>query len=184
MAIKIIQFISADYLKARTAVNQNVSTKMINPVIQEAQEIDIMPTLGERLYKKVESDIENDTLTGDYLTLVNHYVAPVLAYRTFERLVKVAAFKVAEGNVYRATSEQGEGTSTRDLGMLSRNASNVADDYTKRLEDYLCFNTSKFPEYKESLNEEVKARRLNTFSGLSLGPEAPRMNEVKDEGGD
>ncbi len=181
MAINVIQFISAGYLKARTNVNTNVSDKMINPVIQEAQEIDVMPIIGERLYRKIEGDIENDTLTGDYETLVNRYIAPALAYRSYQRLISVAAFKVAEGNVYRSTSENAEGTTNTDLAMMQRAASQTADTYTTRLEDYLCFNNSKFPEYRQSINEEVRARNLTTFNGLSLGTEWPRLNEVKDE---
>lgn len=180
--IKVIQFISAGYLKARTNVNTNVSDKIINPVILETQELSIMSVIGERLYTKIAVDIDDDNLAGDYLTLVNKYIAPALAYRTYERLINVMAFKVAEGNVYRATSDNAEATSMTDLAALRRGASMAADDYSIRLEKYLCHNNAKFPEYMQSTNEEVTAKKLSTFNGLSLGDVYERrINEYKND---
>lgn len=180
--INVIQFISADYLKARTNVNSNVSAKIINPVILETQELSIMTVIGERLYMKISKEIDNNTLAGDYLTLVNRYIAPALAYRTYERLINVMAFKVAEGSVYRSTSENAESTSAQDLAGLRRGASMAADDYTIRLEKYLCHNNQKFPEYLQSTNEEVKAKNLSTFNGLSLGNVyESKITEYRDE---
>ena len=48
--------------------------------VKIAQQIDIQNLLGTDLYNKISADIIADSLTGDYLTLVNTYVQPCLIW--------------------------------------------------------------------------------------------------------
>ena len=179
--MKIIQIIDSKYVQLRCNVNENVSSKLIDRVILEAQEMDILPLLGEILYERILDDIDEDSLAGDYKTLVETYVAPVLAYRVYQRLIYSLGFKIAEGNVYRSQSENGAAVTNTDLSMLSRNASKIADNYTDRLVNWLCNRTSAIPEYIQFDQDKVGRHRNNIYNGLSLGDTfIPKMTEYKD----
>ena len=179
--MKIIQIIDAKYVQLRCNVNENVSSKLIDRVILEAQEMDILPLLGEILYERILDDIDTDSLTGEYKTLVETYLAPVLAYRVYQRLIYALGFKVAEGNVYRSQSENGAAVTNTDLSLLSRNAAKIAENYSDRLVNWLCNRTSAIPEYIQFDQDKVGRYRNNIYNGLSLGDTfIPKMTEPKN----
>ena len=179
--MKIIQIIDAKYVQLRCNVNENVSSKLIDRVILEAQEMDILPLLGEILYERILDDIDTDSLAGEYKTLVETYLAPVLAYRVYQRLIYALGFKVAEGNVYRSQSENGAAVTNTDLSLLSRNAAKIAENYSDRLVNWLCNRTSAIPEYIQFDQDKVGRYRNNIYNGLSLGDTfIPKMTEPKN----
>lgn len=179
----IIQFIDSNYVKLRCNVNENVNSKLIDRVIVESQEMDILPLLGEVLYDRIKDDIDADTLDGVYRQLLETYVAPVLAYRVYQRLIYALGFKVAEGNVYRSESENGAAVNNTDLSLLSRNAAKIAETYSDRLVKWLCNRTSEIPEYLAFDQDKVGRYNNNIYSGLSLDVHIPRMTENKHENG-
>lgn len=180
--MNIVQFIDSSYVKLRCNVNENVNSKLIDRVILEAQEMDILPLLGEVLYDRLKADIDNDTLAGVYKVLLESYVAPVLAYRVYQRLIYALGFKVAEGNIYRSQSENGSAVDNTDLSMLSRNAAKIAETYTDRLTNWICTKTSQIPEYFAFEQDKVGKFRNNIYNGLSLGDTfVPKITEYKEK---
>ena len=71
-------FISRTDLVKNTILDGNVDTDKFIPYIKIAQEVHIQNYLGSELYNKISSDIIAGTLSGNYLTLVNTYVQPML----------------------------------------------------------------------------------------------------------
>ena len=73
-------FISRTDLVKNSIIDGNVDTDKFIQFIKIAQQIDIQNLLGTDLYNKISQDIIDDTLTGNYLTLVNTYVQPTLIW--------------------------------------------------------------------------------------------------------
>ena len=73
-------FISRTDLVRNSIIDSNVDTDKFIFFIRLAQEIHVRNYLGSDLYNRISNDIINDTLTGDYLTLVNTYVQPMLIH--------------------------------------------------------------------------------------------------------
>ena len=63
-----------------TAMNGNVDTDKFIQYIKIAQDIHIQGYLGTDLLEKIKADIVASTLTGDYLTLVETYIKPMLIH--------------------------------------------------------------------------------------------------------
>ena len=85
MAIQHTLFISTGRLKKDTSLGESVSDDLLLPYILMAQDRYILPVLGTDLYNKLVSDIQGDSLTGNYLTLLQTYIQPALvqfAYST------------------------------------------------------------------------------------------------------
>ena len=63
-----------------TSLSGSIDTDKFIQYVLIAQEITVQQLLGTDLYEKIQTDIEGSSLTGDYSTLVNDYIKPVLIH--------------------------------------------------------------------------------------------------------
>ena len=63
-----------------TAMNGNVDTDNFIQYVKIAQDIHIQNFLGTDLLQKIQTDIINSSLSGDYLALLVTYVKPMLIH--------------------------------------------------------------------------------------------------------
>jgi hypothetical protein len=70
-------FIRPEEITATTVLGGNVDIDNYLFCVSKAQLTVIEPLLGTILYDKIIEDIDNDTLTGDYLILFNDFVKPI-----------------------------------------------------------------------------------------------------------
>jgi len=139
-----------------TAMNGNVDTDKFIQYVKIAQDKHIENYLGTDLLNKIQADIIADTLTGDYLTLVNDYVKPALLHFTMVEFLPYSNYTIANKGVFKHTSENSEGVSKEEIDYLLEKERDTAEYYTNRLIDYLNFNApSKFSEYYTNVNEDV-----------------------------
>jgi len=161
-------FITRSDLVRNTFLSGNVDTDKFLQFIKIAQEVHVQQYLGTKLYEKIGSDIIADTLTGNYETLVNDYVQPMLVHWAMTEYLPFAAFTASNGGVYKRTVENGETASREDLSFLIEKERNLAEYYTRRLIDYLAFRNNLFPEYNQNTNDDIYPLRDSTFNGWVL----------------
>jgi len=148
-------FISRTDLVKNTIIDGNVDTDKFIQFISIAQDIHIQNYLGTKLYKRIENDIINDTLTGDYLKLVTDYIQPMLIHYAMVDYLPFAAYQVKNGGVFKHSSENAETVSKDEVDFLIQKERDFAEYYTRRFVDYICFDNTKFPEYTENQQSDV-----------------------------
>jgi len=148
-------FISRTDLVKNTIIDGNVDTDKFIQFISIAQDIHIQNYLGTKLYEKIENDIINDTLTGDYLKLVTDYIQPMLIHYAMVDYLPFAAYQVKNGGVFKHNSENAETVSKDEVDFLIQKERDFAEYYTRRFVDYICFDNTKFPEYTENQESDV-----------------------------
>lgn len=151
-----------------TALNGNVDSDKFIQYVKIAQDIELQNILGTRLLNKIKTDIENSTLTGDYLDLVTDYIKPVLIHWAMSRYLPWAAYTIANKGVYKHGAENSESVDKSEVDFLVEKERQTAQDYTQRLQDYICFNQTLFPEYNQNTNADVSPDSDNYFSGWVL----------------
>lgn len=161
-------FISRTDLVRNSIIDGNVDTDKFIQFIKIAQEIHIQNYLGTDLYNRISTDIINDTLTGDYLTLVNTYVQPMLIHFALVDYLPFAAYQLKNGGVLKHNSENSETVAKEEIDYLVNKEREFADYYTRRFIDYMCFNQEKFPEYNSNSNEDVDPSQDALFNGWVL----------------
>ena len=77
-----VLFISEVKLKESTAINLNVDVNILLPYVKQAQKLYVEPKLGTDLVDKLKNEITAGTLAGAYKTLVDDYIADMLATRS------------------------------------------------------------------------------------------------------
>lgn len=148
--------ISEAKLKRFTDINNNLDVDLISSVIREAQIIHITRLLGTRLYEKILSDVDNDVLTGDYKSLVDDYIQDSLIYWSYYESLETIYLRPRNAGLVKPTG--GENNIDADIALYDKkrqSIKNKAEYFSQRLVDYLCFNSSLFPEYNQGVNEEI-----------------------------
>ena len=148
-------FISRTDLVKNSILDGNIDTDKFIQFIKIAQEIHIQNYLGSKLYDRIESDILNDTLNGDYLELVKNYIQPMLIHYAMVDYLPFAAYQVKNGGVFKHISENAESVNKNEVDFLVQKERDFAEYYTRRFVDYICFNNTKFPEYNDNITPDV-----------------------------
>jgi len=161
-------FIKPVTLKRNSIIDGNVDIDKFIQYIKIAQEIHIRNYLGSDLYNKISNDIIADTLTGDYLTLVNTYIQPMLIHFAMVDYLPFAAYQIKNGGIFKHTSETAETVSKSEVDYLVNKEREFAEYYTRRFIDYMTFNQASFPEYNSNTNEDISPDKDSLFNGWVL----------------
>ena len=79
-----------------------------------------------------------------------------------------AAYTIANKGVYKHGSENGETIDKSEVDYLVEKQRDIAEHYTQRFIDYMCFNSATYPEYNTNSNGDVNPSKDNFFSGWVL----------------
>ena len=167
-----VLFISEAKLKDSTAINLNVDVELLLPYVRQAQKLYVETKLGTDLTQKLKDLITAGTI-GDvgneaYKTLVDDYIGDMLPNWAFYHAVPFLRFKIENGNIYSKTSETGAALSTEEAQHLREEVRNTAEYYTERMIDYVCNNTSSFPEYNTNSGSDVNPDKNAYYNGMNL----------------
>ena len=173
-----VLFISEAKLKSSTAINLNVDVEILLPYVRQAQKRYLETKLGTDLNQKLKDLIVAGTVgaVGNeaYKTLLDDYIGDMLPNWALYHCIPFLRFKVENGNIYSKTSETGTALSTEESQHLREEVRNTAEYYTERMIDYICNNSTLFPEYSTNTGSDVNPSKEAYFNGLHLGT---RRNE-------
>jgi hypothetical protein len=172
-----VLFISEEKLKDSTAINLNVDVNLLLPYLRQSQKLYVETKLGTDLTDKLKADITAGTLAGAYKTLVDDYIGDMLPNWAFYHAIPFLRFKIENGNIYSKTSETGTALSETEAQHLREEVRNTAEYYTERMIDYVCNNTSSFPEYSTNSGADVTPDRNAYYAGMNL--ERPTQQGAK-----
>ena len=139
--------ISEAKLRQFTDINDAVDSALIKNNVRTAQDIHLQRIIGTKLYDKIMSDIDASTLSGNYLTLVNDYIADFLIYATYYETLESIYLRPRNNGLLQPTG--GENSIEVDRGiyeMKRQSVLNKMEYYGDRLANYISEEESLFPE--------------------------------------
>jgi hypothetical protein len=163
MAKKLL--ISIRDIKVNSVVDGNLDKNKLLPYISIAQDVNIQAILGSDLLDKLL------TLTSPFSTPyaeVVELVRPVLINYAMVKYLPVAGIKISNGGVFKQSSQTGENLSKEEIDNIVESHRELAEYYSARLIDYLCYNGSSIPEYLTNNDDDVKPSSDSYFSGWVL----------------
>jgi hypothetical protein len=178
-----VLFISEERLKDSTTIGLNVSVELLSPYIKQAQKLYIETRIGTQLSDKLKTLIVAGTVNNvgneAYATLLNDYIAEVLPSYCLWMAVPFLRYKIENGNIFSKTSETGNALSTEESQQLRNEIMNTAEYYMERMVDYLCNNSSLFPEYKTNTGSDVSPDRNTAYySNMNLDIPSPTSSRL------
>lgn len=158
-------FITRNDIVKFTALNGNVDTDKFIQFVKIAQDIHIQNYLGSKLFEKLQADIIAGTLTGNYESLVETYVKPMLIHWAMVEYLPFAAYTIANKGVYKHSSENSENVDKNEVDYLLEKERSIAQHYTERFISYMSFNNDIFPEYRANVNNDMYPDSNNNYIG-------------------
>jgi hypothetical protein len=161
-------FITPAEIAATTILGGNVDPDKYVVNIVFAQLSVIEPLLGSELYDKIKADFEDNDLAGNYLTIFNEYVKPIVKHESLAEYIEVSNFMIDNGGTFKHTAENRELPTKDDTQFLAGKYHSLAQMYIGRFKKWICLNMSSVPEYKR-YQDEVNAQNVEVKSGWYFG---------------
>lgn len=158
-------FVNREDIVKFSAVNGNVDVDKFIQFVKIAHDIHLQNYLGTDLFNKISTDIIGSSLSGNYLSLVNNYIKPMAIHWAMVEYLPFAAYTIANKGVYKHSSENSETVSKDEVDFLIEKHIDIAQHYTQRFIDYMCFNNNLFPEYNSNSNEDMNPDKNSFFNG-------------------
>lgn len=130
-----------------TNLSGNLDVDKIVPFIKTAQDEQVRPVLGTKLYEKIMDEIDGGTLAGNYLTLLTDFVQPMLIWYAMSDLYLFHGFDVSNAGILRNIPQDKDLPQMSDINALVQRARDKGDTYRKLLLKHLCYYPNLYPEY-------------------------------------
>lgn len=162
-------FISIAELKKKSIIDGNVDSDKLLQFVEVAQDTNIQNYLGTDLYNKLQSLIVAGTISdvgnATYKTLLDDYVKPMLIWYSQATILPFILFQVKNGGVYKHSSENAETINKDELDYIIQRTRDNAEFYTKRFIDFICANSTLYPEYQTNSNGDMYPDKDVNYSG-------------------
>jgi hypothetical protein len=142
-------------------------------MVEIAQDTEVQNYLGTKLLEKLQALIIagtiNDPANADYKTLLETYVKPMTIYWALVCYMPFAAYTVANGGVYKHTSESSVTVDKEEVDYLVEKYRDIAQFYTNNFIDFMIYNQNTYPEYNANTQDDTYPDTANAdFGGWVL----------------
>jgi hypothetical protein len=165
-----ILFISEDFIKTNSGLNDNLFGKSLLPAIRESQDIYLQQIIGETLYKKLIGLVDEGTIGDDenalYKELLDEYVRSYMLYQTIVQVIPVTNVKLSNYGTTLSDDQYLVNLSQGDAELIEKHYSILADFYARRLQEFIL-------NHCEDLKVDVctcDGIRANLNSAATTGP--------------
>ncbi len=137
-------FITAEQVKATTSISSGTDNDPIEQKIYYAQITDIVRVLGQDLYDKIYTDLDNNTpLTDEYLKIFDKYIIDMHVFFTAHYFVLFNEVKV--GNTGNTVPTSGAWQPSSKTVALSEQYQSLAISVETNFRTYM--EKSELPEW-------------------------------------
>lgn len=164
-----VLFISEQFLKDNTVINDNVEFKQLRPVIMAAQDMQIQEAIGSALFGELKAQAIASTVTALNDTLITDYIQPALLYWCMAEAGLVVTYKYANKGVMTHNSENQNPASMNEVNYVSKQYKAKAEWYTKRITEYLSANVDDYPLFLECPAYGIAAQQNQYTTGFFIG---------------
>jgi len=166
-------FITTQDIKRYSVLSGNVDPDKFIYMVEIAQDTEVQNYLGTKLLEKLQALIIAGTIgqpaNSDYKTLLETYVKPMTIYWALVVYMPFAAYTIANGGVYKHTSESSVTVDKNEVDYLVERYRDIAQYYTNNFIDYMIYNQTKYPEYNSNSEDDIYPDTSNAdFGGWVL----------------
>ena len=142
--------ISEAKVRAFTSLNNSVDTDLIKNCIRTAQDYRLQSIIGTVLYEKLLSDVDNNSLTGYYKTVVDEYIQDFLLYSVYYETLEEIFLRPRNNGLLKPNGGENSDPVDKDLyDMKRQSVENKMTYYAERLTNYIIEEEANFPELNE-----------------------------------
>lgn len=164
-----ILLVSANFIKNISNISDNISGKLIEPAIWEAQNEGLRGILGDSLVNRLEELVDTGDIDREgyemYKQLLNK-CQYFLAYTAIANICMLTAVKIDNAGLEQVSDEKMDPLDMDDSFRLQSFYQKKADYLCHQLQNYVLNNKAAYPELKEC---DCRMMRSNLFSAATTG---------------
>lgn len=142
--------ITTNKLKEFTSISDNIDVNLLQPHLLIAQQLYIQPILGDALYTSILAQFDNQTLSGDTLTLYDEYITPAIGFSAWFSAAPFLLYKTQRQGIQTQNGDNSTPLTSDEFSLYSARVENFKNFYCDRLLKYLEDNYDKFPLFRNS----------------------------------
>lgn len=143
----MVYFISSEWIRSHSNIEQNISDKFLISAIRETQTINLQSIIGSSLYNSLYEKVENDNVSGYYKVLLEQ-IQYFMLYQTLANICIIVSYKTGNTGIV-TTSDSLNGVNNASLSevfKIQAHYQSRADFYQARIEDFMREYKDEFPE--------------------------------------
>jgi hypothetical protein len=150
-----VLFISQDYLKENSVINDNADFDLIYPTIIMCQDVYLQQAIGTPLYEDLKLAVINYNsspsvaIPTNYSNLITYKIQKMLLWYVQMEALPLLKFRFENKGIMVKSSENSTPIDTNDLKFMMDRARIKAEHYSELLVKYLIDNTNLYPKYNE-----------------------------------
>ncbi len=152
--------IQAQTVYTITGLNKEIDEGILNPSILTAQELQIEPKLGTKLYQAL--------LNGSYASFKENFVYQALCWFAVVEGLPLIYNRIGNGGVFNNSNANAQVVPITNYANMLQWANGKATTYSDRMMKQIEFKRVDFPEYDENENEDVKPIKSSMRYGIRL----------------
>lgn len=156
-------FISENKLKNFSDLNNALDADLLKNAVREAQDINIQRMLGYELYQSLITKVNDNQVTGIYLTLMGFVQDALLYWAYYEALESIYLRPRNNGLL---VPQGGQEAAAADISLYDKKRTSVenkAEWYSERLVNYLLDNGTSFPEFSTETGMDIYPDQQSQF---------------------
>lgn len=154
-------FIKETDIAELTGFSGNIDSDSIKPAINVAQTTHLKRILGQSLYDKISTEIENNTLSGDYLTIYNDYIVYMTAFFSASIYLSLNTSKTTNAGTYKLSPDNATSSSNNEVVILGNNYKAIATSYEDNFREFM--KTISIPEWTSTENTKSSTNIFNLY---------------------
>lgn len=151
-------FLSQSEVIETTIVGGNVEADKYQFCIYNIQKTIIEPMLGTLLYDKIISDLEGDSLSGDYQVLFFEFIKPITKNFSVAEYIRISNYTLNNKGLMLPSSENNETANKSEREYLASKYDSLGQSFVLRFEKWI--SDKNITEYK-SIQDEVNPTSIN-----------------------
>lgn len=165
----IVQFISVDYVKQHTAIEENVDSSKLSPFIIKVQDTHLQQILGSFFYEHLMNAVATSTLTTDEENLIKNYIQRLIAEWVFYEAFPFLNYKATNKAISKQNSDNSIPSELNEIKFMRSAIRDLAEFYNERLQKELINNGEKYPQYQNpTVPENLTKSHKSYFNGVYL----------------
>ena len=147
MVIKQRCLMNKEYLKEYSLLPINFNTDEIWNFIPLAEQLHIVPIIGQEMYNELLDQVENNEVTPENASLLLQ-IYPFEGLAIMEVSMPYIAFHITEVGITKGSSENSESINTNDINYLTNYVRSQMVPYKERLIEFISQNSELYPNIK------------------------------------
>ena len=166
-----------EYLKEYSLLPINFNTDEIWNFIPLAEQLHIVPIIGQEMYKELLDQVENNEVTPENASLLLQ-IYPFEGLAIMEVSMPYIAFHITEVGITKGSSENSDSVTTNDINYLTNYVRSQMTPCKERLIEFISQNSELYPSIKieHKCEKQTTNGRVYSFRQINTDVDYNRLS--------